>query len=127
MDTVKICGMAILAAVCVLTVKRVNSAFDMPIRIAVTVVFFGFVTALSLPLFGYLEELVSSSELSEWQGVLFGAVGIAFVTHLTAEICRESGEGTLSGYVELVGKIEILLLCLPLIGKLLEEVEGLVG
>ena len=99
MDTVKICGMAILAAICVLAVKRVNTSFDMPLRIAVTVVFFGFVTALSLPLFGYLKELISSSELSEWQEVLFGAVGIAFVTHLTAEICRESGEGTLSGYV----------------------------
>jgi len=126
-DTLKICGIAILAAICVSVVKRINSTFDVPMRLAAAIAFFGLVLGMSVPLFGYLSELVSSSELAAWQGVLFGAVGIAFLTHVTAEICRECGEGSLSGYVELAGKIEILILCLPLVKELLEEVERLVG
>ena len=126
-DTLRLCGFAILAAMCAAVVKKINASFDMPMRVAVAVVFFGMAFGMAVPLFKYVFELVSASVLAEWQGVLFGAVGVAFLTHLTAEMCRELGEGSLSGYIELAGKIEILILCLPLVGELLEEVEGLVG
>ena len=125
-DTLKICAAAILAVICFTVVKRVNQGFDMPLRLAAAAVFFGVVLSVSLPLFSYVSDLVLESGLGEWQGVLFGAFGVALMTHITAELCRECGEGSIGGYVELAGKLEILILCLPLVKELLEEVKNLV-
>ena len=126
LDAVKICAAALLAALCFAVVRKVNAGFDMPLRLTAAVTFFGVVIAISIPLFGYLSELVDKSGLGAWQSVIFGAVGISLLTHVTAELCRECGEGELGGYAELAGKVEILLLCLPLIKELLAEVEELV-
>ena len=54
--------------------------------------------------------------------ILFRALGIATLTHITAELCRDCGESTLAGGVEMLGKLEILTLCLPLIAAVLETV-----
>jgi stage III sporulation protein AD len=52
--------------------------------------------------------------------VLLRVLCVAVITHVAANVCRDCGEATLAGYAELGGKIEILLLSLPLI-------EGIVG
>ena len=127
LDTLRICAVALLAAFCFSVVRRVNSSFDMPLKVTAAVVFFGIILAFAVPLFTYVSELVGNSALGEWQGLLFGAFGVALLSHLTAEICRECGEASIGGYVELAGKAEILVLCLPLVKELLAEEENLVG
>lgn len=127
LDTLRICAVALLAAFCFSVVRRVNSGFDMPLKVTAAVVFFGVILSASVPLFTYVLELVANSELHRWQGILFGAFGVAVMSHLTSEVCRECGESAIGGYVELAGKTEILILCLPLIKDLLAEVEDLVA
>ena len=125
LDTVKICAVALLAAFCFSVVRKINSGFDVPLKLTAAVTFFGLTVALSVPLFKYISSLVENSELALWRGIIFGAFGIAFLSHITAEICRECGEAAIGSYVELAGKLEILVLCLPLVKELLSEVEGL--
>ena len=60
---------------------------------------------------------------AEYTGILFRALGIAVLTHLTAELCRDCGESTVASGVETLGKLEILTLCLPLIGSVMEMAE----
>ena len=127
LDTVRLCAVALLAAFCFSVVRRINSGFELPLKATAAIVFFGAVLGMAVPLFLYLGELVASSALSEWQGLLFGAFGVALLSHITSEICRECGEASIGGYVELAGKVEILILCLPLLKELFEEVESLVA
>lgn len=127
LDTVKICAAAILAALCFSAVRKINQGFDVPLRLTAAVVLMGTVMAIALPVFSYLSQLVEKSELGGHRGIIFGALGISLLSHVTAELCRECGEGSIGGYIELAGKVEILILCLPLIEELLAEVEGLVG
>ena len=107
--------------------RKINQGFDVPLRLTAAVVLMGTVMALALPVFSYLSQLVEKSELGGHRGIIFGALGISLLSHVTAELCRECGEGSIGGYIELAGKVEILILCLPLIEELLAEVEGLVG
>ena len=125
-ESLKICAALIAAAVCFSVVKKVSSGFDLPMKISATVVFFGIVLALAVPLFSYVSSLTADSALGEWQGVLFSAFGVAMASHVTAELCRDCGENSLAGFAELAGKVEILVLCLPLVRSILEEVEALV-
>ena len=98
----------------------------------------GLVSAVAL--IGILGVLVGRiGEL--WQGVtsLFGEeraallpllgkmLGIAWLAQIGADLCREFGSSSLAGYVEGVGKVELLLLTLPLIGEIIGAAEGLLS
>ena len=52
--------------------------------------------------------------------VLLQVLCVAFLTHICASICLDCGEGTIAEYVELGGKLEILILALPLMREILE-------
>jgi hypothetical protein len=47
------------------------------------------------------------------------------LTQLCADFCRQGGEGQLAGGVELAGKAELLLLCLPRLKELFELASGM--
>ena len=58
---------------------------------------------------------------------LLKALGIAVLTQCCAELCRESGESGVANGVELAGKVEILLLALPLIAEILSTARELLS
>jgi stage III sporulation protein AD len=58
--------------------------------------------------------------------VILKAIGIAYLTQFAAHICRDAGEGSIAGKVELVGRVLILAMALPLIMVLLEMIQSIV-
>ena len=50
----------------------------------------------------------------EYLDILLRSLGICYLTNLAADICRDSGEGTLATQMETAGKLALLLLSLPL-------------
>lgn len=54
-------------------------------------------------------------------------LGAALITGLCASVCRECGKGSLADLVELAGKLEILLLCLPLIRSVAKTAAALLS
>lgn len=72
----------------------------------------------SLPFFRELEELLAAGGLSDtYVSVLFKALGVCLLTQLAADACRDAGEQGLSAKTELVGKLALLTLALPLFRK----------
>lgn len=56
--------------------------------------------------------------------LIFKTLGIVIITQIASNICHDSGEEALSTITELVGKIFILLNCLPLIEILYNLIKG---
>ena len=63
--------------------------------------------------------------LFEYVIVLQKALGIGYITTITANICKEANEATLANAMEFAGKVQILLLSLPLVSSLLETAKSL--
>ena len=53
------------------------------------------------------------------------SLGIAVVAGCAADVCRDLGQDSVASGVELAGKAEIMLVCLPLITELLSVVRSL--
>lgn len=60
-------------------------------------------------------SMLDAAELDDSFTVPLKALGIAYLTYISAEICRDSGEDGIASKVELAGKIEMLSLALPLV------------
>jgi len=120
MESWQICGVALLFTMAAVVVRQLRSEFTLPVRLAGSLVLLGIVVGIGVPLFEYLGRLISVSALSEYAAILIKALGIVVLTHITAEVCRDCGESSAASYVELAGKLEILLLSLPLILSIME-------
>lgn len=66
-----------------------------------------------------LSELAATGGLSDALSGILRMLGVGLLTSFTADLCRDLGEGTLASRVELCGRVEILLLCLPFLSELL--------
>ncbi len=127
MESWQICGVGILTAVAALIVKQLRGELALPVRLSGSIVLLGIVLGLMAPICVYLEQLAQSVGLDEYGEVLLKAFGVAMLTQLGAELCRDCGEGTVAGCVELAGRCEILLLSLPLISSVLDTARELLA
>lgn len=59
---------------------------------------------------------------AEYFGILCKAVGIAYLTQLGMDLCRDCGENAICTAVELFGRVSILGLSLPLFTMLVQTV-----
>ena len=127
MDSSKICLVAVTGVCLCVIVKQWKSDFLPLLRLALTVVFAGAILSLSVPLVSYLREMTSQTGLSAYAALLVKALGIAILTQCASDICRDAGESGVANGVELAGKAEILLLCLPLLGEIFASVKELLA
>lgn len=125
----RIGGVALVGLVVLLILRQYKPEWTVFLRLAVTVVSVGMILTLSGTVLTYVTQLTEGTGAldGETWSILLKALGIAFVTETAASICRDSGEGTLASWVELAGKLEILLLAFPLIRTVMETVALLLA
>ena len=126
----KVGGLALVCLVALLVLRQVKPEWGAFVRMAAAVAAAGFILTALSGVLALVEELSSISgealPADTW-GILLRALGVAFLTGIAASICRDSGEGGLAGWVEMAGRVEILLLSFPLIRTVLSTVSDLLG
>lgn len=125
MTVLKLCMVALLVLTSSTVIKQWKSDFSPLIRIGATVLFGTLLVASAQPIFSLINTLAGESGTLKYVETILKGLGIVILTQISADICRDSGEGTLAGHIETVGKLELLLLCIPLIGEILATAEKL--
>lgn len=78
------------------------------------------------PLLSSLRQLLQDGSVPmPYITVVLKAVGICFLTQLTADTCRDAGETALAGKAELAGRLMLLALTVPLFSDILALVTSL--
>ena len=127
MDTVKLCAVGILVTVISVVLQRWNPQFELPVKLSSAILFMGAVLLLAMPLVSYVFGLLEESAASPYATIVMRALGVAVVSETVAGICRESKEASVASYIEMAGRLEILILCLPLMEEILQSVKGLIS
>ena len=118
-ELLKLCGVALVCAFAAVLLKRLKGDLSPLLRIGGLTVL---LCAVALGIGEVFSELLSSigaNGANAYAEVLFKALGIAFVTKISADICRDLGESGFAEGVGLGGRLAILSLCIPLVGELI--------
>ncbi len=127
METVKFALIGIICAVLIVVVRQQRPELAVIVQLAG-------ITVLAAISIGYLKNifaeaggLFSDTELLNdgYLELLVKILGIATVTKIASDICKDSANSALATVVELVGKSVILAMCLSLIKTLAEISKGL--
>ena len=100
MEIVALSGIAILAAILAVMLKKYNPEYSILISLGIS---------------------------GEYGVILLKTLGVCFLTQLSADSCRDAGEGALAAKVELAGKLFIVILALPLFQQIAGSALSLIG
>jgi stage III sporulation protein AD len=123
MDVFKICSLAILVLFILIIMREAKSGLVPAARVAVMLVFGGVILVSYIPIYTRISAMITQTPLLGYLPVILRCVGVAMLTQISSDVCREGGEGGLAFCVETVGKMEMLLIALPLV----EELIGSIG
>lgn len=119
MSVVKIIGVAAVGLCAVLTVKGIMPSMAVFVSVSCSVIILGICMSEMKGFIGYYYDLCRDSGYGEYFSVMLKGLGVALLTQMGSELCRDSGEELLASRIEFAGKIEILLISLPLVKSLI--------
>lgn len=124
MSITQVCGFGLLGVITVLVLKSFRPEYATVAGIAVGVLL---LVGTLTPLAEVLERVTAIAEetgFSVYSSVILKSVGIGILAQTTADVCRDSGVGTIASKVEFAAKILILIICLPILETLMSLIEG---
>jgi len=110
---------AIICVICATLVKGFKSEIHIAVKIAACVLISSAAVLMLSPLLDYINTLAEKTLVADLFSLLLKALGITLLCKICGDICRDCGENAIASGVETVGKIELLILCIPLLEKIL--------
>ena len=74
---------------------------------------------------GYFYDICTSEQYGDYFKVMLKGLGVAYLSCIGADMCRDCGEAGLAGRIELAAKLEILAIAFPLVKSLIELSESI--
>lgn len=123
-EMLKLIGAAMVAVMLTVSLRTLAPESSALLGAAAGVLLLGYAITVLSPSLGQLREL-AGQEWQEWLSPVFRSLGIAAVAGCAADVCRDCGQDSVASGIELAGKAEILLVCIPLITELLSIARSL--
>ncbi len=116
---IKYCAIALCALSAVLVLRGAKSEFADIVGTVASVLLFGAAAVSFAPIVEFVRETVSGTGFEGYLSTMFKSLGIALSAQLASELCRDHGQASLASKLELIGKAELMILCIPLMKELI--------
>lgn len=127
MDIFKIVGLGLISALLCVFIKNTRPEISVILSLVSTIIILFYI----LP---FLKQVISAlNGVSELIGIdgaytspVFKVIGIAYITQIGGDLCRDAGEGAIATKIELAGKIAIVSFALPIAYKMISVINGII-
>lgn len=128
MDIIAICGLAVVAVVSALVVKKHNPETALIISISAGILILLAVFGKISPISDEIRVLLQNTNISsDYVTILLKTLGICFICQFTADSCKDAGESAIASKVEFAGRVAILVIALPLFENITRTATSLIG
>ena len=126
-DIIKVAAAAIAAAVCAVVVRKQAPELGLVLAACAGAVILLYCSGALRAAVELMDKLAEAGGLSaQVVEPVMKTAGIAIVTRLAADFCRDAKEGGLASAVELAGTALALVTVLPLMSAVVEVLTGLI-
>ncbi len=117
---IKICALSVLCLLVYAVISHIAPSLSFAVKLAGAVLIFGGIIIVGEEV---VPEILSLSggdgTFGEYASVVLKATGIAVLSHICADICKDAGHASIGNAVILTAKLEIGILCIPIIRKII--------
>lgn len=127
MELLRILGIGVVTAVLSIMIKQHRPEIALAIPILGGIAIFLWVVPYLQEAVGLFENLAEMSGMkNRYLQLILKMIGIAYLCEFSAELCRDAGESSVAGKIELGGKLLILSLSFPIITQFMKLVESII-
>lgn len=123
-ELLRTAGIALICTVCLLILGRAPSGIGFAVRAGGSLLIFGILTAQLGDTLGAFLDMLSDTDSDGYATQAFTlmlkALGVALISKLCADVCRDCGENGLASGIDGVGRVTVISLCLPVIADILK-------
>ena len=123
---VKVAILAITGAFLTAYIKNIKTEYGQALFIAMGVFLFFFAASYLDGIKQLLERITSMITIPKgYLTILMKMTGIAYVCEFASNLCKDAGCQTIGSQVEMIGKLSMLLLGLPVITSFIDTIDQL--
>lgn len=128
MNLFQLTAVAVIATALVLIVKQQKPELALLLAAAAGIFILLAVMPMLQSIIYTVKNIAARAGLdSMYLEVALKATGVAYITSLGSELCRDAGQGAIAAKLDLGGKIIIAALALPVINALFNLASGILG
>ncbi len=128
MDIFKIFAVAVTGTVFYIFVKQYKPELAAAVQTATVLVIFIFILSYVGAVINQIRELIEGYGLkTEFISPMIKALGIAVITQITADLCKDNGNSSAGAKVEFAGRILIIITILPMLKAVADFAVELIG
>lgn len=123
---IKVVLIGLVAVFVVLLLKVGKPEFAMAVSLAACVLILLIAAGTLSAVVRDLQRLFQYISLPEgYLKILFKILGVTYLAEFGSALCKDAGQTAISGQIELVGKLTILAISMPVVTSLFEMIAGM--
>ena len=128
MDIIKLSILAITGVLLAIMLRNGKNEYSTYITLGTSVILFFYVISKVGVIVETINKVQSYISISQtYIEALIKMVGITYISELTSSICKDAGYNSVSGQIEIFGKISILAVSMPIVLSLMETIDKFIG
>jgi stage III sporulation protein AD len=122
----QVVALGLIVAVFAVLLRQERPEMALILVLGFGVIVFLFVLGKLGAIINVFQDVTRRAQVDElYLATLLKILGIAYIAEFGAQVCRDSGEGTVANKIELAGKVLIMILALPIFAAILEAIMRL--
>ncbi len=128
MDMIKIGLAGIVGVLFAVSIKSYKAEYGIYIAVAVCLIILEYIVRYFMQILTGMEQIRSYlNENYQYLALLLKAVGATYACEFCAGICKDAGYGGVAGQIEMLGKLYILSVGMPVLIALMENIQLAAG
>jgi stage III sporulation protein AD len=125
MDMIRIGLIGIVGVLFAVAIKSYKAEYGIYITVAVCLIFLEYIVRYFMQILTGMEQIRGYlNENYQYLTLLLKAVGATYACEFCAGICKDAGYGGVAGQVEMLGKLYILSVGMPVLLALMENIQA---
>ena len=124
LSVVQLALLAVVGMIAALVCKKQQIEVSTMISLAVCLILMFFMVQAFDELVVFIQELSGYMNL-EYVGVLLKLIGIAYVCEFASGLCKDAGYQAISGQIEMVGRVGMMIITIPVMKGILDMIQQL--
>ena len=127
MQIAQIIGLGVVATILIAFIRETRPEMARLLSFAVgLIILLYLINYLHLIIELILQLAIEADVKSVYLQTLLRVIGIAYLAEFGSQICRDTGEGNIALKIEFAGKIMILIMAIPILVAVLEQIIGFI-
>jgi len=123
MEIIQVIGLGILVTVLIIVIKDQKPQIAFALTLLTSIIIFIFLLTKISPVIRIMERLAIRANVNiAFLETIMKIIGISYIAEFGAQITKDAGQGTIAAKIELVGKVLILVLAVPIISLIIETI-----